>query len=318
MTAYSAITPAPVAPPPSAERDAARTGLLLGIGAYLSWGFLPVYMKALGTVPAPEILAHRILWSLALITIIVVAMRRWQPVVALLKAPKVMGVLAITATLIAVNWLVYIWAVNAGQVLETSLGYFINPLVNVAMGVIILRERLRRVQAGAVGLAAVGVGVLAIAQGGIPWIALVLAFSFATYGLLRKMAPVDPLTGLLGETALLAPVSLGFLLWVGAAGTGSFGQAGHIDMLLIISGLVTAAPLLMFAAAGKRLPYATIGLLQFIAPTIQFLLAVLVYGEPLTDAHLITFTCIWTGLIAFAIDTWRASRIPLPVAPVQG
>lgn len=316
MTAHRPITPDLVVAAPVAavgrDGDAApnevRTGLLLGLGAYFAWGFLPIYMKSVAAVPAPQILAHRILWSLALLTIVVAALRRWQPVAALMRQPRNLALLGLTALLIGGNWLIYIWAVNAGRVLETSLGYFINPLVNVALGVLILKERLRRVQLGAVGLAAVGVAVLGIAQGGLPWIALALAFSFSTYGLIRKMLPVDPLTGLLAETALLAPLCLGYLLWVDSIGAGHFGKSAGIDALLVLSGLVTAAPLLMFAASTKRLRYATVGLLQYIAPTIQFLLAVFLFREALTSAHLITFACIWIGLIAYAADSWRAAR----------
>jgi chloramphenicol-sensitive protein RarD len=298
----------PLTPADAAERREAALGVAFGLGAYFTWGFLPIYLKALATVSAPEVLAHRILWSLLLVAGIAVVARRGAAVAALLRAPRPIGVLALTATLIGVNWLTYIWAVNSGQVLETSLGYFINPLVNVALGVFVLRERLRRPQIAAVTLAAVGVAVLAVAQGGLPWIALVLAFSFGVYGLLRKMAPVDPLTGLLGETAILAPLCLAYLLWLGSIGAGSFGASAWIDFLLVLSGLVTAAPLLMFAAAGKRLRYATIGLLQYIAPTIQFLLAVLLFGEALTAAHLVTFAFIWAGLALYAADAVRATR----------
>ena len=298
----------PATPVDAVARREAATGVALGVAAYLTWGFLPIYLKALAIVPAPQVLAHRILWSLLLVAGVVAAMRRGGALLAVLRSPRTSAVLALTASLIAVNWLTYIWAVNSGQVLETSLGYFINPLVNVALGVIVLRERLRRPQIAAVLLAGIGVAVLAVAQGGLPWIALVLAFSFGLYGLLRKMAPVDPLTGLLGETAILAPLCFFYLLWVGSIGVSSFGESAWIDFLLVLSGLVTAAPLLMFAAAGKRLRYATIGLLQYIAPTIQFLLAVLLFGEALTSAHLVTFGFIWLGLALYAGDALRQTR----------
>ena len=294
-----------LAPPPRLRTNEAAIGVALGLGAYFTWGFLPIYMKAVGAVAAPEILAHRILWSLLLLVGAVAVTRRWAPVAALLRSPRTMAVLAVTALLIGGNWLVYIWAVNAGFVLATSLGYFITPLVNVLLGVVVLRERLRRIQVGAVALAAAGVGLLALAQGGLPWIALVLAFSFSLYGLLRKMAPADPLTGLLAETALLAPLALFYLA---AFGAHRFGADAGLDGLLVLSGLITAAPLLMFAASAKRLRYATIGLLQFIAPTIQFLLAVLLYREPLSAAHLVTFAFIWAGLILYAADSLAAAR----------
>ena len=205
MSTRATTAPLVLAAPPA---NPATSGVLLGLGAYLVWGFLPIYMKAVGAVAAPEILANRILWSVLLLLAIVAATRRWAPVAALLRAPRTLAVLAVTALLIGANWLVYIWAVNAGFVLETSLGYFVTPLVNVLLGIFVLHERLRPAQTGAVALAAIGVALLAVAQGGLPWISLVLAFSFSVYGLLRKIAPVDPLTGLLAETALLAPMSL--------------------------------------------------------------------------------------------------------------
>ena len=289
-------------------RDASTTGVVFGLGAYLTWGFLPVFLKALTSVPAPEVLAHRVLWSLLAVAAVVVVARRGQAVRQVLGAPRLVAALTLTALLIGVNWLIYIWAVNSGHVLETSLGYFINPLLNVALGVLVLREKLKRIQLAAVLLAAIGVVILAVAQGALPWISLALATSFGLYGLFRKMAPVDPLTGLLVETALLAPVGLVYLAYLETAGVASFGDARHIDILLVLSGVVTAAPLLLFAAAGKRLRFATLGLLQYIAPTIQFLLAVLLYREPLSSAHLVTFACIWSGLALYAADSLRTAR----------
>lgn len=303
MTTRALPAPAAVAAGPPANE--AVIGVALGFGAYLTWGFLPIYMKAVGAVVAPEILANRILWSLALLGLVVAATRRWAPVAALVRAPKTLLVLALTGSLLALNWLTYIWAVNAGFVLETSLGYFVTPLVNVLLGVVVLRERLRRTQLAAVALAAAGVTVLAFGTGGLPWISLVLAFSFSFYGLLRKIAPVDALTGLIAETAWLAPASLLYILLFGAH---RFGADASLDLLLVASGLVTAAPLLMFAAANKRLYYSTMGLLQYIAPSIQFLLAVLLYREPLTTAHLVTFGFIWAGLLLYATDSVRAAR----------
>ena len=299
----SPLTPVPT----GAVRNEAAIGVALGVGAYLTWGFLPIYMKALASVSAPEILANRILWSMVLLAGLVAVTGRWAPVAALLRAPRSLALLAFTALLIGVTWVVYIWAVNAGFVLQTSLGYFVTPLVNVLLGVIVLREKLRLAQKGAVALAAAGVALLAIAQGGMPWIALVLAFSFSVYGLLRKMAPVDPLTGLFAETILLAPLSLGFVVIFGAH---HYGADAGLDTLLVLSGIITAAPLLMFAAASKRLLYSTMGLLQYVAPTIQFLLAILLYGEALTGAHVATFGLIWGALILYAGDSLKAARKP--------
>ena len=283
-------------------------GLLLGLGAYLIWGLLPAFLKTLGSVSPTEVLAHRILWSALLLGAIVTVGRRWTPVAAALRSPRVLGVLALTAALIGGNWLLYIWAVNSDHVLETSLGYFINPLLNVALGMVVLGERLGRVQLVAVLLAFAGVLYLALAQGALPWIALALATSFGLYGLLRKMAPVDALSGLLIETLLLAPAALLFVLYVEASGEGGFGGDTSISLLLVSAGAVTAIPLLMFAAAAKRLRLSTLGLLQYVAPTMQFLLAVFAFGEPLTSAHIVAFALIWSGLAVFAVDALGAER----------
>ncbi len=291
-----------------AARDRATTGLFYGLAAYGIWGLLPAFMKLLVTVPPVEILAHRIIWSALLLGIVVSVVRGWRQVAAVLRSARLVGVLIVTALLIGGNWLLYIWAVNSGHVLESSLGYFINPLVNVALGVAVLGERLGRVQLVAVAFAAAGVLYLGLAQAGVPWISLGLAVSFSLYGLFRKMAPVDPLTGLFVETLLLAPASLALILYLGRLGTGSFGVDTHIDLLLLLSGALTAAPLLMFSAAAKRLRYATLGLLQYIAPTMQFLLAVFAFHERLTHAHLVAFALIWTGLAIFAGQALRAER----------
>ena len=292
---------------PAAD-DAAAAGLVLGLGAYLMWGLLPAFLKTLGHVPPVEVLAHRVLWSALLLAVVVTALRRWPQVRQAFAAPRLLAILFGTAALIGANWLLYIWAVNSGQVLETSLGYFINPLLNVALGMLVLGERLGRVQLAAVLLALAGVLYLTIMQGALPWIALALAASFGLYGLLRKLAPVDALTGLLVETLLLAPVALLFVGQAQATGTGSFGGDASTSLLLMSAGAVTAVPLLMFAGAAKRLRFATLGLLQYVAPTMQFLLAVLVYKEPLTSAHLVAFALIWSGLALFAADALAAER----------
>ncbi|MFC3711119.1 EamA family transporter RarD [Sphingoaurantiacus capsulatus] len=289
-------------------RDRASSGLLLGLGAYLIWGFLPAFLKLLGHVSALEILAHRIIWSVVLLAGTVLILKRQAAVVAVLKSPRLVGLLAITALLVGVNWLIYIWAVNSAHVLEASLGYFINPLLNVALGMAVLREKLDRAQVAAVALAAVGVIYLGAAQGDLPWISLGLAFTFSLYGLLRKMAPVDPVTGLLVETLLMAPPALLWIGYVQAGGHGSFGVTLSTDLLLVAAGGLTMIPLLLFAAAAKRLRYATLGLLQFLAPSLQFALAVFAYHEPVTRAHAVAFAFIWTGLLIFAADAIRAER----------
>lgn len=280
-----------------------RKGVAFGLGAYFWWGFLPVYFKLLGGVLPTEVVAQRILWSVALLGVLIVGARRWPHLRAAIANPQALKILSASALLIGVNWLTYIWAIGAHHVLETSLGYFLNPLVNVLMGVVLLKERLTRAQTIAVVLAAAGVSVLAIGAASGLWISLVLALSFATYGLLRKIAPVDSLEGLTIETVLLAPIAALYLLWLGPAM--AFGDTPAVSGLLALSGIMTAVPLLFFAAAARRLRYSTMGLLQYIAPSIQFLLAVLAYGEHLTTAHIVCFLFIWTGLAIYAADGLR-------------
>ena len=297
----------------------ARKGIAFGLAAYFLWGFLPVYFKLLGGVLPTEVVAHRILWSVLLLAALIAVTHRWVQLRAALTNPRALKILAASALLIGVNWLVYIWAIGARHVLETSLGYFLNPLVNVVMGVVLLKERLTRAQGVAVALAAIGVSVLAIGAASGLWISLALALSFATYGLLRKVAPVDSLEGLAIETILLAPAAALYLFWLSRNDGTSFGTETQVSVLLALGGIVTAVPLLLFAAAARRLRYSTLGLLQYIAPTIQFLLAVLVYGEHLTTAHLICFALIWTGLAIYAVDGLRRAprRRAGPIASLR-
>ena len=285
-----------------------RAGLLFGLGAYLLWGVLPLYFKALVHVPATEIVAHRIVWSLLFLGALVTLWRRWPAIRSAVTTGKVLMTLVITSLLIGINWLVYIYAVVTGHVLEGSLGYYLNPLVNVLLGVVLLKERLSRAQIFATGLAAAGVAVLAAGAGSGLWISLTLAASFALYGFLRKVAPVDSLEGLSVETAILAPVALGWLLWLQQDSTGAFRAFGlGTDLLLVLGGAVTAIPLLLFTAAARRLAYSTLGFLQYIAPSLQFLLAVLVFGEALTVPHMICFGAIWAALAIFTFEGWRTS-----------
>ena len=286
-----------------------RKGLLLGIGAYALWGVLPLYLKLLHGVPALQILAHRVLWSLVLLAIVVAMLRRTAAIRAAAQG-RTLGLLCLSAALIAINWLVYIWAVGNAHILEASLGYFINPLVNVGLAVALLGERLRRGQALAIAVAAAGVLVMAVAGGGALWISLTLAFSFGIYGLVRKVVAIDALGGLTIETLLLAPFCLAIV--IGAGSGGAFGHDRGLDALLVLAGVVTAAPLLMFAAAARRLRYTTMGLLQYIAPTLQFAQAVLLFGEPLQPVHIATFGLIWAGCALYAWDGLRAAR-PVPV-----
>ncbi|MEA3011309.1 MAG: chloramphenicol-sensitive protein RarD [Sphingomonadales bacterium] len=280
----------------------------MGLGAYAVWGVLPLYFKTLAHVRPTEIVAHRILWSLFFLGALATLWKKWPGIGRALTTPKVAMTLALTAVLIGINWLVYIYAVVSGHVLEGSLGYYLNPLVNVMLGVFLLKERLSLLQKVAVGLASAGVAILAIGAGGAIWISLTLAASFATYGFLRKVAPVEALEGLSVETIFLTPLAFGWVMWLTNTGESAFLQSRTTDILLILGGALTAIPLLMFTAAAKRLPYSTLGFLQYVAPSLQFLLAVLVFGEPLTTAHFVCFGAIWAALVIFVGEGVRAAR----------
>lgn len=287
-------------------------GLLYGAGAYMLWGLLPLYWRALQSVPALEILAHRVVWALV-VTLALVALRRggWAWLREALRTPRTIALFALSALLLSVNWGIYIWAVNAGHVVETSLGYFINPLVNVLLGVLFLKERLRPGQALAVAVALCGVLYLTVQLGAPPWIALSIAVTFGFYGLLRKTAPLGSLEGLTFETLLMFVPALGFLLWQEWAGVGVFPHSGLASTLLLIgAGAVTAAPLLLFAAGARRLTLTTLGILQYIAPTIQFTLGVTIFGEPLTTARLIGFAMVWAALAIYTLEStiWGGRR----------
>jgi chloramphenicol-sensitive protein RarD len=295
---------------PSRDAIPAHAGVLYAVGAYLAWGLVVIYWKALGPLPALEVLAHRIVWSLPLLAAIATAAGRWGEVRAVVRAWTRVRFLVLTTLLISANWGLFIWAVQSGRVLQASLGYFINPLVNVVLGVALLGEKLRHAQKVAVGLAACGVVALAATTGTVPWTSLALAVTFGLYGLLRKVAPVDALTGLLLETCFVAPLALAYVLWRERTGVGALttGPATR-DLLLAAAGVVTVLPLLWFASAARRLPLSTLGFFQYLSPSCQFLLAVGVYGERLTVAHAVTFGCIWTALAIFSLDArvaWRA------------
>ena len=286
-----------------------RAGLLFGLGAYLLWGVMPLYFKALAHVSALEIVAHRVIWSLAFLAALATIWRRWPAIRAALATGRVLTTLIVTTLLIGINWLTFIYAVVSGHVLEGSLGYYLNPLVNVLLGVVLLKERLTRAQAFATFLAGAGVAVLAAGAGSGLWISLTLASSFALYGFLRKVVAVDSLEGLTIETAILAPFAMGWLLWLSRQGGSAFAAVSlSTDLLLVLGGAVTAIPLLMFTAAARRLPYSTLGFLQYIAPSLQFLLAVLAFGEPLTTAHIVCFAAIWTALAIFSFEGFRSAR----------
>lgn len=298
-------------------RHAAPAGVAFGVGAYVIWGLLPLFLRELDGVPLLQLVAHRVVWSLLLLAAMATLLGSWPAIRAIARSRRTALMLVASAALIASNWLVYIWAVFHGHVLAASLGYFINPLVNVLLGMAVLHERLRKLQGLAVAIAAAGVAAMALTGGAGLWISLALAISFGLYGLVRKMAAAEPLAGLLIETALLAPLALGWLVWSAGQGEGVFGKVGGTDLLLMASGAVTAAPLLMFAAAAKRLRLATLGLVQYIAPTLLFIQAAWLFGEPVTSLHLFTFGCIWAGLLLYAYDSLHRPEIAASVTPPE-
>ncbi len=288
-----------------------RIGVAYGLAAYTAWGFIALYFKAVAHVPPLEVLAHRIVWSLLLLIALLAVRGRLADLRSALADRATVLTLGGTTILIAVNWYVFIWAVTNGHVLQASLGYFINPLVNVLLGVIFLGERLRRAQTASVALAACGVAWLTLRVGQVPVISLALALSFGFYGLLRKKVRADGMTGLTAETLLLAPIALLFLGRLEMRGDLAFTHLDRAtDLLLPLGGVVTAVPLVWFANAARRLRYATVGFLQYIAPSLQFLLAVAAFGEPFTRDHLATFACIWTALGIYTWDALRGARPP--------
>lgn len=286
-----------------------RAGLLYGIGAYGMWGLVPLFWPLLKPSGALEILAHRMVWSLAIVAVALLVLRRWGWVRELVRQPRKLGLVAVAATVITVNWGLYIWSVNSGHVVEASLGYFINPLVTIAMGVLLLKERLRPAQWAAVGIGFAAVLVLAIGYGQPPWISLTLAFSFATYGLVKKKVNIGGLESLAAETAIQFLPALAFLLWLGTNGTGTFAAhgAGHAA-LLAATGLVTAVPLVCFGAAAIRVPLSTLGLLQYLAPVFQFLLGILYFHEAMPAERWAGFALVWLALTCLTWDALRTAR----------
>jgi chloramphenicol-sensitive protein RarD len=292
--------------------ETTRAGILLTLGAYVVWGLSPVYWKLVVDIPASQLVAHRIVWCALMLAVLVAVERRGRELARVFTSPRVVLTLLATTALIATNWLVYIWAVVNERILEASLGYFINPLVTVLLAVVILGERLSRGRWISMLLAGLGVTLLAWRVGELPWIALVLAFTFGFYGLLRKTVRADPEVGLLVETSLLAPWMLLLLERAAASGVGAFGHRGvGTDLLLVASGAVTAVPLLLFTHGARRLALSTVGFLQYVAPSLQFLLAVGVYGETFTLDHLGAFLLIWAALGLFSWEARPRRRGPL-------
>jgi chloramphenicol-sensitive protein RarD len=280
-----------------------RLGLLYASGAFLLWGAVPVYWKTLQHVPALEILAHRVVWGLVFVAVWMTIRGRWQDFRAVFGRPRTVAALLASTVFIATNWGLFVYAVVTDRVLATSLGYYINPLVNVLLGLVVLGERLNRRQWFAVALAAFAVFLLTVRAGELPWISLVLPVSFGFYSLLRKTVHADAVVGLTFETAALAPLAVGLLLRREHLGVGALGHRGlTMDLLLVAAGLVTAVPLILFTLGVRRIPLSTAGLLQYIAPTCTFLLAVLLYGEPFTPTHALSFGLIWTALVIYSLD----------------
>ena len=295
--------------PESDARSSALIGVLCGAGAFVIWGLFPIYFKLVAEAPAPEVLAHRIVWSVLFVAGLITLRRRWSAVAVAFSDRRLVLTLVLSATVISVNWVVFIWAVGDGRILDASLGYFINPLVSVVLGVVALGERLRTIQWVAVGLAVAAVGYQIVGYGAVPWVALTLAVSFGFYGLIRKVARVDAFTGLFVETLVLSPLAVGYMVFLAVVGGGAFGRLGlQVDALLILAGVITPLPLILFVAGAQRIRLSTIGLLQYIAPTGQFLLAVFVYDEPFTRDSLVTFGLIWLALVLYTVDTLRHER----------
>jgi chloramphenicol-sensitive protein RarD len=291
------------------------SGVWYAIGAYAAWGLLPIYWKLLKHVPAPQLLAHRIVWSFAALAIVVVGTRQRRAFGDATMRRRVLGVYSIAALLIGVNWLTYVYGVNAGFIVETSLGYFINPLLSVLLGVVVLRERLRPLQWLPIALATAGVIYLTVIYGAPPWIALILAVSFALYGLIKKTAPLGSLFGLTLETGMLLVPALIYLGAVESAGNGAVGNGDATTIALLAgAGVMTTIPLLMFASAASRIPLSLVGILQYIAPTLQFLIGVFVYDEPLTGERLVGFVLVWVALAIFAVEGYLAHRAEVVVA----
>jgi chloramphenicol-sensitive protein RarD len=293
-----------------------RLGVGFGIAAYGMWGLFPLYWPLLKPAQAGEILAHRMAWSLLAVLALLVVRRvpagsagRWAWIRELVRQPRKVGLLALAACVVSVNWFVYIWSVNHGHVIDTSLGYFINPLITVLLGVVLLRERLRRLQWVAVVIGGIAVLVFAVGYGKLPWIALVLACSFGTYGLLKKVAAVQAVESMAIETSLLFIPAVGYLVWLGTQGTLAFGHhnAGN-TALLALAGPVTVIPLICFAAAANRLPLSMVGLLQFLAPVLQFMCGVFVQHEAVPPARLAGFLIVWAALVVLSYDAVRAAR----------
>ncbi|PRY65539.1 chloramphenicol-sensitive protein RarD [Vreelandella songnenensis] len=291
---------------PSVRDPQAAKGVTFGLTAYIMWGCFPLYFALFEGIPALEVLIHRILWSCVFLVGLITLLKRWTPVIAALKAPRRLGRVLICALLIGANWGLYIYAVESRQVLQASLGYFLTPLVNVALGMLVLREVMARLQLVALGLASLAIIIQFAMLGELPWISLMLALSFGSYGLFRKQIPLDGLSGLFVETLLLFPLALLALTWLSLQGESHFLHDAPMSVLLVSSGVATALPLLAFAGAARRLRLSTLGFLMYINPSIQFLIALFIFGESLGTIQLATFVMIWLGLALYSWSSWQS------------
>lgn len=288
-----------------------KAGVWYALAAFALWGVLPLYWKALARVPAAEILAHRVIWSLVFVAMLLVATKRWNALKQVAGDGKKRVSLLVSALLVGLNWFIYIWAVNAGHILEASMGYFITPLLNVLLGLVFLREKLNTRQAVALGLAAAGVLLRTIELGNIPWISLSLAVSFAGYGFVKKTANLDGVIGLLAETAVLAPIAVCYVAFRQIGGSGALGASTlAVTLLLLGAGVVTSTPMILFAEGARRVTLSTLGFVQYVLPSISLLLGVLVYHEPLTRVQALSFVLIWCALVLYSLANVRIERKP--------
>ena len=297
-----------MATPKSTENQDTPKGLVLAVTAYVLWGFLPLYMKAVAFIPSAEIVAHRVIWSVPVAGLVLIVMRRTKDLRAALANPRMLGMALLTAALISVNWLIYVWAIANGNALDTALGYYINPLFSIALGSILLRESLTRTQLAAVGLAAAGVLVLIIEAGSVPWVALGLTVSWGFYAFFKRSLPIGPNQGFLLEVLILVPFALGYAAWLGVTGQGHFLAAPQTTGLLLAAGVVTAVPLLFYANGAKLVRLSTMGILQYIAPTMIFLIAVFLFGEEIDRGRMLAFPLIWAALVVYSIPMIRQMR----------
>ena len=290
------------------DEQSRRQGVALAAAAFLMWGVLPIYFKWLSDISSFEVVAHRALWSFLFGALLLIASGQLQRMLAVAVNPRLMAYLLLTAVLVASNWLVFVWAVGAGKILDASLGYYINPIMNMLLGYLILGEKMRPLQKLAAALVVIGVAVALAKFGAVPWVALFLAVTFGLYGLIRKQVPVDSQTGLFLETTILLPLALGYLLWLESPTSNLLANSWDINLLLVLAGPFTMVPLLLFAAGARRIQLTTLGFLQYIGPSLMFLIAVVIYGEEFTVDKGVTFGFIWVALVLVSLDAMRRHR----------